>query len=235
MANGFGHRLSGVFRRSAASHDAFVYAESLADKRPVNARVARTVTSTPGLSDESAAVRRSLEYLREVDELEPTVQLTQNILREARRTRAAQRGVPAVRRQAFFAVRMTAYAGGLCCAVLVAFSAALGDPAAASDSNTGRQTVTASAIATVEPADSLERAADEVRVLSRAILSDDIRPASARAYQQLRNVSALDADIAAAVDALRRNPGCERADSIVRANLKRQAELLREIYLNETL
>jgi len=91
------------------------------------------------------------------------------------------------------------------------------------------------AVVSASNQDALQRTAEEVRTLAAAVRSVSDRPQTPREREHRRAAALLDADIAAARQALQRNPGCERAEAIVNANLQRQAETLRALYLERSL
>ena len=85
------------------------------------------------------------------------------------------------------------------------------------------------------PTESLSKTVDEVQTLAAAVRAGHGKAPSPEEWVHRRVVSAMDADIAAAVAALERNPGNVRASHIVHANLERQAQALRSLYVERTL
>jgi len=84
-------------------------------------------------------------------------------------------------------------------------------------------------------ADALSRKADEVGALSAAVRSTPRDPGSPERMQRLRAVTAVASDLAAALKALERNPGSARATHVVYTSLQRQADSLREYYIDRNL
>jgi hypothetical protein len=74
-----------------------------------------------------------------------------------------------------------------------------------------------------------------VRTLSNAVQRPGLAPLSPEIQEQRRAVNALGADLAAAQEALNRNPGCERASAVMNASLEQQAETLRDLYVRGSL
>ncbi len=211
----------------------FAHAESLAGAGgPVSAAHGGHVAKCKRCADEVTAIRDSLEFTAAADALEASEEMTQQILAKARRAR--REASPMRHRwagRARMGFRMAAYAAGVAVVALLAFAAALGNPEAAEDSR-AQQAVVRDAGATSQD---IGKTATEVQALSSAVLLSAEPPRTPEEHKHLREVSAMDQDISAAVAALKRNPGCSRATHIVHANLRRQAETLRSLYTERKL
>lgn len=181
------------------------------------------------------AIRASLEFTSSARDLDPSVELTGQILhnaRSARNCRQRHRGIPIVS-----ILRAFAFVAGIVALATASFGLALSrggllvPPTAAAG---GEMTQSDATLAETQQKD-LERVASEVRMLSGAVRPATMATSSPEELKQWRAVRSMDADIAAARAALERNPGCERASSIVNANLQRQAETLRNLYVGRAL
>ncbi|MFM1921507.1 MAG: hypothetical protein RLZZ303_3141 [Candidatus Hydrogenedentota bacterium] len=211
------------------------YAESLVDGTPMPVKVAGAVASDQQAAQELRAMRSSLELVAAAPELEPSEALTRAILLDARRLREPSQK-PGARYvsawlgllQGGFFVALTVSA-----AVLV-FGLALRSPAAPLSGSSTPATPVAAKAPAVTP-DALNRTAGEVEVLSAALRSGASGPVSPERAQRLRAVNAVDSDLEAALAALERNPGCARATHIVYTSLQRQADSLREFYVDRSL
>lgn len=211
------------------------YAESLVDGTPMPVKVAGAVATDQKAAQELRAMRSSLELVAAAPELEPSEALTRAILLDARRLREPSQK-PGARYvsawlgllQGGFFVALTVSA-----AVLV-FGLALRSPAAPLSSGAAPATPVAAKPPAVTP-DAINRTAGEVEVLSAALRSGAGGPVSPERAQRLRAVNAVDSDLEAALAALERNPGCARATHIVYTSLQRQADSLREFYVDRSL
>jgi predicted outer membrane protein len=79
------------------------------------------------------------------------------------------------------------------------------------------------------------KAKAEIQALAEAVSAPSRKPPSVWELERRRAVHALNDDIEAAQAALERNPGCQRASRMVDANLQRQAQALRALYLERSL
>lgn len=212
------------------------YAESLVDGTPMPVKVAGAVATDQQAAQELRAMRSSLELVAAAPELEPSEALTRAILLDARRLREPSQK-PGARYvsawlgllQGGFFVALTVSA-----AVLV-FGLALRTPAAPLSGTTSSAAAPVAAKAPAVTPDTLNRTAGEVEVLSAALRSGASGPVSPERAQRLRAVNAVDSDLEAALAALERNPGCARATHIVYTSLQRQADSLREFYVDRSL
>ena len=217
------------------------YAESLVDHKPLPAQVAGAIKRDDGATEEVAAIRETLEFVADVPELEPSDDLTRAILRESRAARRPRQQAAYRRTSVIQAVvRGTVYTAAMSFVCLVVFSAAVYQPASDSgDTSAAPATVlevrTAATPGMLTP-ELLQQKAREVRTLT-AVVGRDATNANTSPieWRHLRSVSAVDNDITAALEALDRNPGSERAAKIVYSSLERKAESLREFYVDRKL
>jgi len=217
------------------------YAESLVDHKPLPAHVAGAIKRNDDAATEVDAIRETLAFMAEVPELEPSNDLTRAILLEARAARQPKRQAAYRRASALQAVvRGTVYTAAMSFVCLVVFSAAVYQPATdaatATDSPAQAMEVRAAATPGMLTPGLLQQKAREVRTLT-AVVGRESGDASTSPieWRHLRSVSAVDNDITAALEALERNPGGERATKIVYSSLERKAESLREFYVDRNL
>lgn len=220
--------------RHPVRNDLVVYAECLADGRPVSMETAAHVAACPECAAEVEAIRASFELTATLPDLEPSTELTTRILLEARAKRTE---VQRVRRQGasplWFATRALACAASLTLVAWISFGAFLTMPVpGARASATARGVDPATATASQE---SLRLAVEQVKALSGAVHASGSAPGGAREQEQRRAAQAMAEDIAAAKAALDRNPYCLRAADLFQASLQRQAETLRQLYIERSL
>lgn len=211
------------------------YAESLVDRRtPISAAMAAHVAACPACAAEVKAVKASLEFTASAPGIEPSQDLTSQILLKAQQERGVcgRRARPVSRIGAM--MRAVAFTGATAAVAVFVFGMALNAAPAGSHYSGAPAGLVHSAVS-ASSQDAMQRAAKEVQTLSAAVRMVSDRPQSPREREQRRMAAILDADIAAARQALQRNPGCERAAEIVNANLRRQAETLRALYLERSL
>lgn len=213
-----------------------VYAESLVDPGvPVSAQIGAHVAQCHQCAEEVRAIRASLEFTAAAPGLEPSRDLTGEILRNARRERSAvqqqRRGV--TRTGAL--LRGAAFFGAITAAAAMVFSLFLREAIPAQPQRMAPASTIASAAPALPSPETLQKTAAEVRALAAALRDAPDRAPSPLELRQRRAVQAMDADIAAALTALERNPGCVRASHIVNANLQRQAQALRNLYVERNL
>ncbi|MCC6142881.1 MAG: hypothetical protein IT368_03635 [Candidatus Hydrogenedentes bacterium] len=225
-------------RRHPTKRELLAFAENLVDRRsPVSAPLAAHVNACPACAQEVRAMRASLEFIAEAPGLEPSRDLTNQILMNARQLRQApERSSRPRGRWVVSAVKAMSCAAALILVALVSFAMAL------QDEPQDRINVTASPeSATVQPQgpspEALRKATAEIETLSAAIRKEgaEEKPATVLEQQKRRAVDVMDSDIAAARAALERNPGCTRASHIYNTNVPRQAETLRSLYVEQTL
>ena len=217
-------------------HDQMLdYAESLVDGKPTSVQVAGVIAKDQQAALELRAMRSSLEVVAKAPELEPSEALTRAILLEARRMREPEQQRSRQYISAWRSlVQGTVFTAVLTAAAVIVFGLALRSPASPVVAPATEAAPVAAAPAAVSP-DALNRTADEVQALSAAVRTGPTGSASPEGLQRLRAVSAVDSDLSAALTALERNPGSARATHIVYTSLQRQADSLREYYLDRSL
>ena len=177
-------------------------------------------------------MRDSLHFVARAPELEASEDLTAQIMMRARSVRHDR----ATRQRRWSAVgslvRGFACAAGILVVAGLYFGAAL-----ESDAALGMKTGPAvKRMADVVPSvEAVRKAAEEVRTLEAAVSNPSKKPQTLWERERRRVVRVLDADIAAALAALERNPGCTRATNLVSSNVQRQAETLRTLYIERSL
>lgn len=218
-------------RRHPTRQQLVNYAETMVDRRaPVSAVMASHLASCPACAAEVRSMRASLEFAAKANALEPSNDLTAQILMKARYARDAK--APRRRSAFWMACRGTVFAAGMAAVAVVVFAVALGTPEPTPQVETALQQVSE----VIPSPETIRHAAAEVKALAPAVrTASTTKPQSPREMEHLRAVNAMDADIAAAQAALQRNPGCARASHIVNANIQRQAETLRHLYVERTL
>lgn len=223
-------------KRHPARYELFAYAESLAGQAsPISARVAGHVARCPACMDEVAGMRATLEFLANTPDLEPSAELTSAILMGAQTARVIAQSRKRRMSTLAAAAKGFACAAGIVLAAAVYFSVALpgGTP------NSPALRVPPASMLTKKPAapngPAMRDIGEEVRALASAVNTPAKTPPSVWERERRRALVALERDIAAALAALERNPGCTRAANLVTANLQRQADALRALYLERSL
>ena len=208
------------------------YAEALADGTPMPARIAGHVASCASCKAEAEALRASFTFLASAPMLECAPGSADQILMAASRLGQTQRAKGRFFRRAFLAAKGLACAAGILLVAAGVFTAALDDPAppipAAQPSASSRL-----AAPPGPSAEELQRKATEIKSLTSAVNAQSAAPASPWERQHREMVMALHADRTAALAALQRNPGCDRASRLVTANLEREAQALRTLYVEQ--
>lgn len=199
------------------------------DGRPVSAAVGGHVARCPRCAKESAAMRASLGAVSHAAALDSSEELTARILLEAQKLRA---GVSPRRRRAaamlWTAGRGMGFATLSLAAAILVFGAALGNPGPAPVRAASAPVVASEA---APSPDALLRTASTVKTLTDAVRMSPEAAKTPIERAKLNAVDAMSTDIVAARAALERNPGCVRASHIVHANLQRQAQTLRDLYV----
>jgi len=222
-------------RRHPARRDLVAYAETLVDGRaPVSAAMAAHVAGCPQCTAEVKAVRSSLELTASAPALCVSNTLTAQILMRAQQESRAQESVRRRHSTAMMAVKSVVYVSGMAAVIVLVFSLALDE---ARGHEGGASPLRLAVAAGQDEGGAVPSTFDAAAFdkLSAAVRLGPSRPQSPREREHWRAVSALDADIEAAMRALERNPGCARASRMVEANRQRQAEALRSLYIERTL
>lgn len=228
-----------VYRHPARAQ-LVAHAESLVDGGvPVSAAVAAHLAECPRCASELAAIRRSLEITASATAQDPNRDLAGAILREARSVRHAlppdtrRRGPASLCRALFRGLAYTTLTAALAVAV---YSAALRETSAQSAAaRTGRAAALAAAPAAAPiRAEDLRRKASDLARMA-ASLTRAAAPKSPQERERLRALAGVSRDLDAALAALERNPGCPRATELVRNQLGRQEQSLRDVFIERTL
>lgn len=222
-------------RRHPARRALVAYAEALVDRRsPVSAAMASHLAQCNSCSSEVNSIRASLEFATSAKPLEPSIDLTAQIIIDANRERIKEKPFTKQVSTLRLAYRGFAYASALIIITTFYFGAAL------QQTYTTPETTFAEIPAQIraDSAPSIEavhKIIGEIRTLSAAVqfaLGEQQTPLE---QEQRRAVDAIDEDIAAALAALERNPGSLQANHTILASLQRQAETLRALYVERTL
>ncbi len=215
-------------RRHPKKHELMALAESQVDGfTPSDAEVAAHVAECPACHKELDQMLGSLDFVAMAEELEPTRTLNAQLLLAARSEMAATK----VRRRhgsAFYfkAVACTA------CFVLIAFTGIYG-PADLGVLENGQERL-ADGSSHSDAKEAASQVTTEIDALIAAVRSVPKEVQTLREHQQRRTLAGLDADLAVALSALERNPGCVRASHVVDSKLKRQANTLRTLYFEQS-
>ena len=213
----------------------FFFAESKRDGRPISAAMARHVAACDRCSREVAAMERSLSFVSGAPRPEPSAALTASILSAARDERQALRRRKAGREAAAGFCRGLAFAAGMAAMSLGAVHFALMEPVerpvrAAQFAPASGQTDTAPA-----SPEALRKATLEIGELTAALDEPPAAPATPTERKHRRAATMLSDDLSLAMSALERNPGCARASRLVDSSLKRQANTLKQLYVERAL
>lgn len=218
-------------RRHPTRQQLVAYAECLVDGRTaIPVPIAGHVQRCPQCTREVRLMRASLEFTASAPGLEPSNDLTAQILMGAKQERHTRR--PRRLAVLWMGVKGLGFTAGMAAVAIVVFGAVLGDPGA----GTADVAVATAETPAEEPSpEELGRAVSQVRKLAAAVRRPASNSADPREWERRRALNAMDADITAALDALERNPGCVRASHIVHANVERQARTLRDLYADRSL
>lgn len=215
-----------------AKHELMAYAEALVDGRTAIAvAMARHVAGCDACAAEVQAIRASLACLAHTPGLEPTRAFSAGLQAALSEQRLAVRG------RGHSSALLTLAKAVTCIATLVVVAGAsfgsASAPRAASVAllNAPRKTV----VASLPSREEVWRTTAQIQTLAAAVTSPTRMPKTVQEDQQRRTVRILDADMSAAVTALGYNPGCSRASSILSANLRKQAQALKALYLERGL
>jgi len=218
-------------RRHPTRQQLVAYSECLVDGRTaIPAPLAGHVQRCPQCTREVRYIRASLEFTASAPDLEPSSDLTAQILLSARQARPARR--PRRLATLWLGLKGLAFTTAMAAVTVVVFGAVLGDPGAPAEA--APATLARSADDSPSP-EQLDRTASQVRKLAAAVRQPAPDGANPREWERRRALNAMDADLTAALNALARNPGCARASHIVHATVERQARTLRDLYADRSL
>lgn len=211
------------------------YAENLVDQREaIDRSLAAHLSACPQCKAEVALIQESLSFVASAPALDPAPDMAARILMAGNAERREVRREATPIRVALKIAQAASCAAALLLIMGLSFSAFLGAPESADARPVIDPSVPVVDGASRSP-EALRQAtvevAAEVRTLSEAVAGKRDGAATPEALEEMRVVQSRDADIAAAVSALERNPNSVRATHVVHATLKQQAESLRNIYV----
>jgi len=211
------------------------YAENLLDRREaIDRSMAAHVHACPACKAEVEAIQASLAFVATAGDLEPAAELTARILMAGQVSRGELRRESTPLKLAWKAAQAGACAAAILAIAGLTFSAFLDSSEGEAAGSAFDRPVPTQATSGRSP-EAIRQAAmevaAEVRTLSAAVSGKHDAAPSPETLEEMRVVQSRDADIAAAVSALERNPNSVRATHVVHATLKQQAESLRNIYV----
>lgn len=217
-------------RRHPGKQALLAYAENLVDNRTaIDRAMASHLSQCPQCSAEVKAIQASLSFAASAPALEPSKDLTAQILLSGRQTRSELNKGATPLRAGWKIVQGGACAAAVLLVMGLTFSAFLNTPDPAGPVPVAERPLPRIS-ADVQSPETVREAADvaaEGQALTAALQSKHGDAVTPQELEQLRVVQARGDDIAAAVSALERNPQNVRATHVVHANLKS----LRSIYV----
>ncbi len=233
-----GMNLEQTVLRHPPRQELVAFAESLVDRSSsVSAFLASHVNSCPRCTAQVHAIRASLEFASSASAPEPSGDLARQILAGAREARL-QAPEPGRKRPSLAAsvLRAAVYVTATAALAVLTFGMAVntGDNAAPSRAALRPAQQTAQSPEAVSP-DSIRRKTGAIERLAAAVSRADSPPRTLREWERRRAVEGVSQDLSAAMAALARNPGCARADEMVRTHLDRQVNGLRDLFVERTL
>ncbi len=208
------------------------HAENLAHGCGICADLARHIASCETCAAEVKAITASLDFLSSAPAMNPSAESTAQLLLAARKERKTQRGHRSGLRTVYTAAKALACAAGIVLLASVTFRSALDGGVSAPGTPAPRPQV----VATANPsAEEIRETASKIQSLALAVRTRSDSSQSLWERQHRRVVLALDADRAAALAALESNPGCARASRLASANLMREAQALKTLYVERGL
>jgi len=210
------------------------FAESLVDRHaPVSALMASHVADCPACAREVKQIRASFEIAALARLPEPSNELTQRIVVQARRQRSQRpRNTDAVH-SPFMKLAQIA-AGVIATAALAYFSFANALSDITPDSAGALHATAAASRAHSEQAPPKNHS-DSLDALAGAVSLHQDLPASPHVLGHRRLIELVNHDMSAALAALERNPGCIRANQVMVTSVELQIEGLRNLYLDRKL
>ena len=235
-----GMNLEQTVLRHPPRQELVAFAESLVDRSsPVSAFLAAHVSSCPRCTAEVRAIRASLEIAASASASapEPSGDLARQILAGAREARLQT--PESARKKPSFAgslFRAALYATATAALAVLTFGMAVntGDTGAPSHPALRPAPQVAQTPGMVSP-ESILRKAGAIKRLAAAVSRTDSPPRTLREWERRRAVEGVSQDLSAAMAAHERNPGCVRADEMVRTHLDRQVDGLRDLFVERTL
>ena len=220
--------------RSLSQKELFEYAEGRLAGREVPVHILQHLASDKSARAEVESISESLEFLRTIDDLEPSTEFVNQILIATRRQRRIDEQRRRRRGLALAIAKGMGYAACLVLAAGLCFGAASEPQVALSGAS--RQAVAVKRLAVAQPTSGdLARKTSEIRTLATAMRSRPDAVLSHAAREQRRTVHALETELSEAISALERHPGNPRANMLVQANVERTAQVLRSLYTEQNL
>ena len=208
------------------------YAESQVDKNAtLCVNTASHVASCEPCRTETEAIRVSLACLGDSPPLEPSAESSAQILGGAMAERRRLASLSFPWRVLRGASRGLAYATALAVAAIAVNSALSRDRLPGNRSGIPLE----SQDAAVFSLEQFRKATPEEILLSEAVMSPQRQPRDAWEEAQRRAVVAMGADIAEALEALKFNPACVRAQKLVTSSRERLKETLKTLYVERSL
>ena len=226
-------QVTAKIRRHPAKAALLAYAENLVDNRAaIDRSMAAHLSQCPACQAEVRAIQASLDFTASAPDLEPGNELTMQILMAGQQARSEMRRASTPLRTAWKLAQACACAAGMVLVAGLTFAAFVGAPEQESAAPVFQDSVPAVAESGQSPEAIRQAAVEvaaEVQTLSAAIKSKNGGEAQTpREREQIRVVLSRDADITAAITALKRNPNNVRATHVLHTYLKD----LRSIYVD---
>ena len=227
-------------RRHPARVQLYAYAEALCQSRrpAIDPPVARHVKTCVVCHREVSAMLRTLKTVEAAQPLEPGRAFTAQLMQRTRKERQERQKRAALVRAWSAWGKGLAYAACLLLFAGLWFGGASG-PSANPGGGQLREAAAPSLVLGSNSPQELNRAAERVDSLARAVTRVEERtqhgggPGWEAKYRNA--VGILDADLEEALAAMQRNPGYARTNELVHANLERQVQTLKSLYLGKSL
>lgn len=212
-------------RRHPSKQALVAYAENLVDNRQgIDRTMASHLSQCPACHAEVKAIKASLSLAASAPALEPSGDLTAQILLAGKQARTEMKKRVTPLQIAWRVAQYGSCAAGIAVVATLTFSAFLDSGQPEQAAPVFERPVPQFAAAPATSPETLRKAAVEVaaegEAISAAILSKHGDSLSPQELEQLRVVQTRNDDIATAVTALERNPQNVRATHVVHANLK---------------
>lgn len=225
-------QVSTKIRRHPGKAALLAYAENLVDNRTgIDRALASHLSQCAACQAEVRAMQESLAFTASAPELDPSSELTAQILMAGKQARSEMRRGSAPLRAVWKVAQAAACAAGMVVVAGLSFAAFVGSPDQVNATPVFQESIPVVAEAGQSPEAKRQAAVEivaEVQTLSAAIKSKNGAEAQTpQEQEQMRVVQSRDDDIAAAVLALERNPNNQRATHVLNTYLKS----LRSIYV----
>jgi hypothetical protein len=219
-------------KRHPSQAELMNYAESVVRGLPISAEIAKHVVACPACRDEVAGKRSSLEFTYEARELEPSAHMAAQILLAVQKERKALEALRRSRRISLLRI----FQGLSFAAMLLLVAAAWFMLVSNSEfTNNGHVQSDVKTLSIAEPPVEIVARTSEIEHFARAVSTSAAGPQSAREQVLRRAANVLQADLLEALGALGRNPGSVRANQVMNASLRTQAQTLKQLYVERSL